>query len=156
MTESSKKSETSDDPALERRQKYNRAVREARLVTIVLTSVKFEVKRKTMTTEQTKRQFIYGGEVKQFAILQEKVLGASIKWTVTIKSDRKTLSFCSATYDIIYDRFSSLDDEIGELFAENVAQPATYAYFRALYANLDWSADFHSPPLPVIKFHPKI
>lgn len=145
------------DPSVqERRQSYNRAVREARLVKIVLSAVKFGVKRSVPFSEASVRKLSYGGEVVEFAVVKKNALGASIKWSVNIKSGRKQVATCMATYNIVYDNFSSLDDETARLFAENVAQPATYAYFRALYANLDWSAELRSPPLPVIKFHPKI
>ena len=44
-------------------------------------------------------------------------------------------------------------DEVVELFLEHVGRVATYAYFRALYANLDWSATLNSQPRPVLQCH---
>jgi hypothetical protein len=141
----------------ETRRRYNKAVREARLITITLSSLKFEVARNVEPKEDN-RKLSYHHSVSELVIQpveEGSALFARVEWHVDIRHGRKKYSWCSARYDVIYDMFSDIDDEIAELFAENVAQPATYAYFRALYANLDWSAGLRSPPLPIIKFFPK-
>lgn len=141
----------------ERRQRYNRAVREARLVTILLSSLKFDVVRNAGRPKDEDLKPSYAGQVVNSSLDSDLgALAVTVRWTVNIKAGRRKFSSCAAEYDVIYDKFSSLDDEIALIFAENVAQPATYAYFRGLYASLDWSAGLRSPPLPVIKFHPKI
>jgi hypothetical protein len=145
------------DDVPDRRQRYNRAVREARLVTILLSSLKFDVVRKSGRPKDEVLKSSYAGQVVDASLDRDLgALAVTVRWTVNIKAGRKKYSSCTAEYDIIYDKFSDIDEEIAFVFAENVAQPATYAYFRALYASLDWSAGLKNPPLPVIKFHPKI
>jgi hypothetical protein len=45
-------------------------------------------------------------------------------------------------------------EDIIKMFIDHVGKTATYAYFRALFAQLDWSANLRSPPLPVLSFLP--
>lgn len=149
----------SPDPE-ERRRKYNRAVRQANLVTILLSKIDFKVNReikRPVKSDERKSTPSYGGKLVKFQFNEEaKAFIASVAWTVELKVGRQTYSKCVAHYDVIYNGFSDIDEEIVELFAENVARPATYTYFRALFASLDWSAELRLPPLPVIKFHPKV
>ena len=141
----------------ERRRMYNRAVREARLVTILLSGTTFKVTRENTPSEEDEIVPSYKGVLKE--VSYQKEFGAcliQIEWQVQVKVHRKQFVKCTATYDIIYDGFKEASEEIVSLLAENVAKPASYAYFRALYANLDWSADLRFPPLPIIKFQPKV
>jgi hypothetical protein len=151
---------TPESPALpsaqDRRQRYNQIVREAQLAVLLLSKVDFKVNR-SVAAEEGASKLSYAGRLVEIAHMREQgACGAGVEWLVEIKKGRKQLARCTARYDIIYDGFDSYDDEIVAVFVENVAQPATYTYFRALFANLDWSAELHTPPLPVIKFYPKI
>ncbi|MCY1642112.1 hypothetical protein [Methylorubrum sp. SL192] len=152
-------SDAPPDPE-ERRRKYNRAVRQANLVTILLSKIDFKVNRdvkRPAKGEGNSSVPSYGGKLVKFQYNDEaKAFIASVAWTVEIKVGRQTYAKCLAHYDVIYNGFSDVDEEIVELFAENVARPATYTYFRALFASLDWSSELRLPPLPVIKFHPKV
>jgi hypothetical protein len=141
----------------ERRVKYNRAVREAQLVALFLSRVDFKVKRENMLDHNQPPRLSYSSGRKNFTF--EKTRGAcfiSIQWHVEIKTGRKQIAKCSAVYDLIYDGFTTTDEEIIKLFAKNVAESTSYTYFRALYASLDWSAELRSPPLPIIKFQPRV
>lgn len=138
-----------------RRAHYNRTVREANLRAILLSSLKFDVRRSVTGSE--KRTPAYRGRLAKFAFDEEKGAAfALVEWEVVIRVGRRVLAKCTAQYDVLYDGFTVKDAEIVQLFAENVARPATYSYFRALYANLDWAAELRAPPLPVVKFYPKV
>lgn len=148
---------TADSGAEDKRRQYNRAVREARLVTILLSSFTFKVDRQMKRPPMEEWKAGVDGELKSFDFdIDKKTLLARILWTVEIKVKRRSYVKCVAEYDIVYDGFSMLGDETAMLIAENLARPATYAYFRAMFANADWAADIGAPPLPVIKFHPKV
>jgi len=142
----------------ERLDAYNRTVNDAELLTISLRSVDFKVDRKMEVPDEDSRKFGFGGKVVEFA--REEALGAcfvGIEWSVSIKHGKKTYVSCKAYYDAVYDEIpSDVDDEIIKAFAENFVKPATYAYFRALFANLDWSAQLGTPPLPILKFMPNL
>jgi hypothetical protein len=144
----------------ERRTSYNRAVREARLVTILLSKVDFNVNReipRPSRDNSDRPNLSFGGTMSNFFFDEEKkVCIARVEWKVELKSGRQKFAKCTATYDVMYDGFGDVDEAIIRLFAENVAQPATYSYFRSLFASLDWSADLRLPPLPIVKFHPKV
>jgi hypothetical protein len=157
MTEVSSSDPLTVDPQ-ERIRRYNKTVREAQLVTVLLSSVKFDVKRHVwVRTREQKPKHAYDGSLKYFSLdTEKKTAFASVEWQVSLKVGGKLLAKCSAIYDVIYDQFSETDETILRAFVENVARPTTYAYFRALYASLDWAADMRSPPLPVIKFMPKV
>ncbi|MGY4399376.1 hypothetical protein [Bradyrhizobium sp. USDA 3315] len=160
MADDTQKSEvTSPEEAQQRRIKYNQAVRKARLVTLTLRSVNFTVNREILDADDDDADVkpTYGGRVKQVAFdTKEGNLLCTVEWTVDFKYKRKRFVKCAADYDVAYGNLMDFDESTAVLLAENVARPASYAYFRALFANLDWSAELRSPPLPVIMFQPKI
>ncbi|MFG1293764.1 hypothetical protein [Xanthobacter versatilis] len=143
--------------AEQRRNKYNRAVREARLVTIDLRGVKFSADPAAPLARGDKTRRGFGSEIVEFQYdPDEKIVFSCIRWKINLKDGRKNIVSCQVDYSVLYDGFSSTEEEIVKLFVEYVARPATYAYFRALYAQLDWSAGLNSPPLPVVQFTPKV
>lgn len=147
------------DDAQQRRIKYNQAVRKARLVTLLLSSVNFSVNREVLDPDDADADVkpIYGGRVKQVAFdPKDGNLLCTVEWTVDFRYKRKRFVKCAADYEIAYGGLVGFEEPTALLLAENVARPASYAYFRALFANLDWSAELRSPPLPVIMFQPKI
>ncbi len=81
---------------------------------------------------------------------------ANVAWEVHFKYKTRTAVKCTASYLISYEGMKGCTEETVGLFVENVGKTATYAYFRALYAHLDWSANLGSPPLPVIQLQPKV
>lgn len=81
---------------------------------------------------------------------------ANILWEVVFKYKNKNVVKCTASYIVSYDGAKDYSQETIALFLENVGKVATYAYFRALYAHLDWSANLGSQPLPVLQLQPKV
>jgi hypothetical protein len=160
MVDDNPKSEiVGTEDAQQRRIKYNQAVRKARLVTLLLSSVNFNVNREVLDPDDEDADVkpIYGGRVKEVAFnATEGNLLCTVEWTVDFKYKRKRLVKCAAEYEVAYGGLVGFEESTVMLLAENVARPASYAYFRALFANLDWSAELRSPPLPMITFQPKI
>jgi hypothetical protein len=73
-----------------------------------------------------------------------------------MKFKKKNVVKCVASYLILYDGIMGCSEETVKVFIDNVAKTATYAYFRGLYAHLDWSANLGSAPLPIVQFQPKV
>lgn len=141
----------------ERRLKaYNKIVAEANLAKLVLTKVDYQVNH-AVANNGKEPTLNYGGSLFEFD--HNKDIGAimaGVKWTADIRCGRKKAVHFVAHYTVIYDGFTVEETELLERFADNVARPATYSYFRALFANLDWASDLRTNPLPVVKFFPKI
>jgi hypothetical protein len=141
----------------EKRQNYNRLVRTVRLVSILLDKIECKVSpeafgiNKALLTRDllAKQRTLVNGATDGTCI-------ANIVWTTSLKYKKKSVAKCMASYIITYDGMKGCNEESIETFIENVAKTATYAYFRALYAHLDWSANLGSAPLPVLQFQPKI
>ncbi len=56
---------------------------------------------------------------------------------------------CDAKYVVVYSLAEKCDPEAVKIFLKRVAVFACYPYFRAVVANLDWSAGTNLPPMPV-------
>lgn len=139
-----------------RLQLYNQVVTDARLRKLMLSDLTFKVNRE-LDVSSSKPTMQFEGILAAFSFDAEaKAIAATIEWIATQKQGRKVYSKCAAQYHIIYDGFTVEDEDILERFAFNVGRPATYTYFRALFASLDWAAELRNPPLPVVKFFPKI
>ncbi|QIO58035.1 protein-export chaperone SecB [Rhizobium leguminosarum] len=65
----------------------------------------------------------------------------------TINDDR--VFNCDAKYVVIYELAEACDPQAVKMFLKRVAVFACYPYFRAVVANLDWSAGTNLPPMPV-------
>lgn len=65
----------------------------------------------------------------------------------TINDDR--VFNCDAKYVVIYELSERCDPKAVQMFLKRVAVFACYPYFRAVVANLDWSAGTNLPPMPV-------
>lgn len=141
-----------------RRARYNRAVREARLVAILLSFVKFNVNRDVDYDGRISSLTLrYSGDVTHLHL--DEVAGTlliRVEWVVQIKVKRRVFAKCNAAYDVIYDGLGSEAKEISDEFASSVARPASYAYFRSLFSSLDWGAELRLPPLPVFKVQPRV
>lgn len=142
----------------ERRLKvYNRIVADANLAKLVLTKVDYQVNHDVAATIDREPALNFKGELEEFDHNKEiGAIMAGVKWTADIRCGRKKYVHFVAKYVVIYDGFSTDETALLERFADNVARPATYSYFRALFANLDWASDIRATPLPVVKFFPKI
>lgn len=135
---------------------YNKVVDEAKLRKLLLSELTFKVNRE-IDTNAVKPKMGFSGRMVEFSSdLESGTIAATIEWSVLLKSGRRTFAKCAARYHVIYDGFTIRDEEILERFAFNVGRPATYTYFRTLFASLDWASELRNPPLPVVKFFPKV
>lgn len=163
VTKTDKDQQLDDADAAAARQKrianYNKAVRVAEIATIVLSDLRFKVIRENTPEpeEKVKLKPSYNGRLTNIAFdADEGLLIVSVEWTVEIKAGRKAFSKCSAVYDVFYRGLKGFDKDTIDIYAENVARPTSYSYFRAMYSTIDWSAGLMSPPLPIIKLHPRV
>jgi len=135
---------------------YNRIVADANLAKLVLTKVDYQVHHDVANSGR-EPTLNYKGELVEFDHNKEiGAIMAGVKWTADVRCGRKKAVHFVANYVVIYEGFTTEETELLERFADNVARPATYSYFRALFANLDWASDLRTTPLPVVKFFPKI
>lgn len=88
--------------------------------------------------------------------ITDGTLVANITWEVRFKFKQRTLMKCVASYIISYSNVKDCSEESVGVFVDHVGKVATYAYFRSLYAQLDWGATLGSDPLPVLQLQPKL
>ncbi|MFZ3350797.1 MAG: hypothetical protein WA268_08015 [Xanthobacteraceae bacterium] len=140
-----------------RRANYNRLVRTARLASIILDSVSFKILPEALGVNKSllKRDLNVSTKLMSSGLTDGTCVG-NIVWTVQYKFQKRTIVKCTASYIISYDGIEKCSEETVGIFVENVGKVATYAYLRALYAHLDWSANLGSPPLPIVQFLPKL
>ena len=140
-----------------KRNDYNRVVRQARLISIILDNVDFDIKPEAVAADKAsiKRNISSDAQLVSFDS-EDGSCFAKIVWKVDVHHNRKKIVKCKASYVVMYDNIKECPNEVVNIFVENVARPATYAFFRALYAHLDWSAGLASPPLPVVRYLPKV
>lgn len=132
---------------------YNKATRLARLSSIVLEKVDFRVLPDALRVDASalKRELNVETELLSYEFEDGECI-ASISWTISLRDKRKKVASCKASYVIFYHELKGFSEDIIKMFIDHVGKTATYAYFRALYAQLDWSANLGSPPLPVMSF----
>lgn len=135
---------------------YNKIVTEANLAKLILTKVDYQVNHSVMASDKEPSLKYHGSLVEFDHDKDAGAIIAGIKWTADIRCGRKKALHFVANYVVIYDGFSTDDAGILERFADNVARPASYSYFRSLFATLDWASDLRTKPLPVVKFFPRI
>ncbi len=143
--------------AQDRRNQYNRVVRIARLLSLLLSSVDFNVNRELLRTEQGAKKLGFKGDISSFSYDADEgycVIGCS--WTVELKAGRRKIGKCVATYEVIFDEIKGFDHDVIKIFAEHMGKSSTYSYFRSLFASLDWASDLNTPPLPIFKSFPNV
>lgn len=141
----------------EKRRNYNRLVRQARLLSILLEKIEFKISPDAVGANKALISRDLGAKNTVLANgVSDGTCVANIAWSITLKFRKRTIARCAASYLITYDGMKDCTEDAVALFIENVAKTATYAYFRALYAHLDWSANLGSPPLPIVQFKPEI
>jgi hypothetical protein len=141
----------------QRRVAYNRLVRTTRLANLVLEKVDFKISSEALGIKESLLNRNIGATTKVMSYgIDDGTCVANVIWEVTIKFKTKTVVKCTASYIVSYDGIKDCSEEVVGLFLEHVGKVATYAYFRALYAQLDWSATLNSQPLPVLQLQPKI
>jgi hypothetical protein len=138
-----------------RRTDYNKLVASARLLALILEKVDFKIQPSALSAEKSefKRRLFPKTKIMSTG-LDDGTCMANIIWEVDIKIKNKNVVKCIASYIISYQGVKDCSAEGVTVFLENVGKVATYAYFRALYSQLDWAASLNSEPLPVIQFLP--
>jgi hypothetical protein len=136
-----------------RRVTYNRLVHEAQLSSIVLEAVQFKCapdamgRNKNLLSRELvgKKEIIASG-------MKEGNCVARISWTALGKYKKKTVVRCVASYLVSYRGMAGFPEAIISEFVETIGRASTYPYFRAIYAQFDWSANLGSLPLPILEF----
>jgi hypothetical protein len=140
-----------------RRQDYNRLVRTARLAGLLLEKVDFKILPEALGFKESLLTRNLSPTTKLMSSgLSDGTCVANVVWEVTFKYKNKNVVRCNASYIITYDGIKDVSEETVGIFVDHVGKTATYAYFRALYAHLDWSANLGSSPLPVLQLQPKL
>jgi len=140
-----------------RRANYNRLVRTARLASIILEKVDFKISPEALGVNKSLLTRNLNVSTKVLSSgLQDGTCVANIVWTIQYRFKKRSVVKCVASYIISYDGIANCSEETVSVFVDNVGKVATYAYLRALYAHLDWSASLGSPPLPIVQFQPKL
>ncbi len=143
--------------AQKRRADYNRLVRQARLANLLLEKVDFKIVPEILALKESLLSRNISPSTKMISSgVEDGTCVASVTWEVTFKHKTRNMMKCTASYIISYDGIKDCSEETVSTFVDNVARTATYAYFRALYAHLDWSASLGSQPLPVLQLQPKV
>lgn len=150
-------SEVSAELAQKRRADYNRLVRQARLANLLLEKVDFKILPEVLGLKESLLSRNISPSTKMISSgVEDGTCVASVTWEVTFKHKSRNMMKCTASYIISYDGIKDCSEETVSTFVDNVGRTATYAYFRALYAHLDWSATLGSHPLPVLQLQPKV
>lgn len=144
-----------DEAVSESIRQYNKAARLAQLGSILLEKVDFQVSPAALGggASDLKRELNVETEILMYDSESGDCI-ARISWTVVFRDKRKRVASSKANYVVIYRDLKGFAEDIIKMFIDHVGKTATYAYFRSLFAQLDWSANLRSPPLPVLSFLP--
>lgn len=152
-----KQAEAQAIEAQKKRADYNRLVRTAKLNNLLLEKLDFKIQPDVLGIKQSLLTRSLSPATKVMSSgLADGTCVANVIWEVTFKYKNKNVVRCSASYIISYDGIKDCSEETVGIFVDHVGKVATYAYFRALYAHLDWSASLGSQPLPVLQLQPKL
>lgn len=140
-----------------RRANYNRLVRQARLANLLLDSLNFKIHPEALGVNKAllTRSIAPKTKVMSSGITDGQCV-ANIVWEVVFRFKRRTVMKCAASYIISYEGIKDCSEDTVTIFVEHVGKVATYAYFRALYAQLDWASMSDSEPLPILQLQPKL
>jgi hypothetical protein len=140
-----------------RRANYNRLVRTARLANLVLDGLNFKIHAEALGVKKALLTRSIAPKTKVMSPgTTDGTCVANIVWEVTFRFKRRAVMKCTASYIISYEGVTDCSEETATIFVENVGKVATYAYFRALFAQLDWSATLGFEPLPILQLQPKL
>jgi len=127
---------------------YNDVVAAAELLALNLIRVEFTVAPEYFTTAA--RELAYGCDDISVEISGEVATGV-FGWTLSVHADEKSLLSCRADYAVTYQVAKACDEHAVKGFVERVGKFASYPYFRAQAASLNWSAAVNLPVLPILK-----
>jgi hypothetical protein len=143
-------------PIEKRRANYNRVVRQARLLSLLLEDLKFNIDPSALEFRREMKRSI-GSEIKNFAFVPDQnFCAATIQWSIEMRHRRRKLVKCVAAYTVLYENIKECEEDVVRIFMDNVGKAATYAYLRSLFAQLDWASNLNSPPLPVLRLEPSV
>jgi hypothetical protein len=144
-----------DEAVSEKIRQYNKAARLAKLSSILLEKMDFRTSPEALRADpsELKRELNVETQIMDYDAPAGSCV-ATISWSITLRHKRKKVASCKVTYVVLYYEIKDFAEDIIKMFIDHVGKTATYAYFRALYAHLDWSANLGSPPLPVMSFLP--
>lgn len=151
-------SPTPGEVVQKRRANYNRLVRQARLSNLLLEGVTYKVHAEAIggVNKALLTRSIAPKTTVMSSGVDDGHCVANIVWEVTFRFKRRTVMKCAASYIISYEGIRDCPEETIKIFVEHVGKVATYAYFRSLYAQLDWASMSGTEPLPILQLHPKL
>ncbi len=122
---------------------YNKATRLAKLSSILLEKVDFQTSPEALRADQSdlKRELNVETQILDYDAPAGSCV-AMISWSITLRHKRKRVASCKANYIVVYYEVKDFAEDIIKMFIDHVGKTATYAYFRALYAHLDWCGEF--------------
>jgi hypothetical protein len=129
---------------------YNQVVDSAQLVTVQLSKVNFSIDGDFYDESTPKKLHFDRGVAGCFFDPEGPSVTGSFKYVVYSKSGRKKQLAADAEFVVIYALAEGADEIAAKIFCRRVGMFAAFPYFRALMANLAWSANAPLPPLPVI------
>lgn len=147
----------SDTEGLRRRAEYNRLARTAKLKSLILEKVNFRLHPEIFKLDSGSLRRDIRGEAQTMSCGDtDGVCIANISWAIRMRYKKSIRAQCLGSYVIAYEGVEGYSKETVDMFVQTVGKAATYAYFRALYAQLDWCANLGSSPLPVLQFRAKV
>jgi len=129
---------------------YNGVVKAAELRGLNLTRVDFTVAPEYFTTAAAERELKYGCEDVSVSVSGDVAAGV-FRWALSVHAAETSLLSCTAEYVVTYDGVGGCDENAVKGFVERVGKFASYPYFRAQAASLNWNAGANLPVLPVLK-----
>ncbi|WP_018690041.1 hypothetical protein [Ahrensia kielensis] len=131
---------------------YNAAVDAAMLKSVQLVEINFLVKPDFFRAKSNEKKFhvVVDSVEPEYEAGNDAVV-ALVDFEVFIKRARTKQLTCKAKYAVVYGGFSNCEYEDVLRFIERVSTFTCYPYFRSVFANIDWAAGTHLPPLPVLK-----
>lgn len=145
------------DSAEKKRNNYNRLVRQTKLVALLLERVDFKILPEAIGLNKALLTRDLNGKTEVMTPgAEDGTCIANIVWNINMRFKKKIIIKCVASYIVTYEGMRGFSPETVQMFVDTVGKAASYAYFRAMYAHLDWSANLGSPPLPILQFQAKV
>ena len=140
-----------------RRADYNRLVRTAKLISILLEKIDFGARTESVGISKSllRRELNANATVLSSGVADNTCI-ANIQWSVKYTYQKRVVVKCVASYIVSFEGMKDFSDEVVRIFVDTNAKAVTYSYFRALYAHLDWSANLGSAPLPIVQLQAKV
>jgi hypothetical protein len=131
---------------------YNKVVEAAELLAVNLVEIAMSVKPSYFSYSIAELKLVYTVEVDK--VLSDDNMNsamAMVNFEVKSKHGKTKHLVCKAQYMVAYTGLKGCETTEVDKFISRVAIFACYPYFRAVFANLNWSAGTNLPPLPIYK-----